>query len=994
LSGIFEGEAAAPRPRRLPSRRPRALIPTLAIVVALAILFSVYVEIWTNRLWFDSLGYGGVFTTMFWTKVGLFFVFGGAFAAATVGNAIIAFRTRPILIGDGYRNPTVERYQDTIDPIRHWVMAAVGVIMFVFAGAGAAGHWKTYLLWRNGEPFGQKDVYFNRDIGFFVFGYPWYRFVVSFGFTLLIVTLLVTAATHYVYGGIRLQGTRNNRMSASAQVQISVIVGIFMLLKAVSYWLDRYGLAISSGHLFTGISYTDAHAVLPAKNILTVIAVICALLFFGNVFRPGWMLPVLGLGLLIFSSLLIGGIWPAIVQRFQVKPSEPDKESHYISLNIEATRSAFGVADVTPQPYAGTSNDTAEKLQTQADELPGVRLIDPKWVSPAFEQLQQQRGFYQMPDVLDVDRYTFGGATTPQDVVIAARELNLDGLNSSQRNWANDHTVYTHGYGVVAAYGDRRSTAGEPVWVEEGLPSVGKLPSFQQEIYYGETEPDYSIVGAPAGTTPVEFNIPASNDTSQDQTSTYQGSGGVAIGSTFNQILYAAKFWDSSIVLSGRVNADSKIIYDREPREMVMKVAPWLDVDGDSYPAVVDGRMVWVLDGYTTSSDYPMSNQLDFSNATSDSLTTETTAVAGQKSDNINYIRNSVKATVDAYDGTVHLYQWDETDPILQAWMRAFPGTVLPKSDLSPDLLAHLRYPEDLFKVQREVLARYHVTADEPLTFYQGSENWDVPADPEVSGDLQPPFYLSVKLPNAESEFSLTSVYVPKNRSNLAAFMAVNADAASPDYGKFTILQLPSNAAVNGPSLAANAMQNDTDVTQKLLPYKNLGTNVLYGNLLTLPLGDEMMYVEPVYTFRESAGTYPILQFVLVGLGSGATGDEGLKVGIDTSFDGALADALGLAPGAVTPPPPGGGGGNPPPSGGGTQQQLTQLLNEAATALQQANDALRSGNLAEYQRLNNLAAEKIAAAQRLQDKISGGSSTGGPTTGTPSSSASTSSGGG
>jgi uncharacterized protein len=995
LSGIFEGEAAAPRPRRLPSRRPRALIPTLAIVVALAILFSVYVEIWTNRLWFDSLGYGGVFTTMFWTKVGLFFVFGGAFAAATVGNAIIAFRTRPILIGDGYRNPTVERYQDTIDPIRHWVMAAVGVIMFVFAGAGAAGHWKTYLLWRNGEPFGQKDVYFNRDIGFFVFGYPWYRFVVSFGFTLLIVTLLVTAATHYVYGGIRLQGTRNNRMSASAQVQISVIVGIFMLLKAVSYWLDRYGLAISSGHLFTGISYTDAHAVLPAKNILTVIAVICALLFFGNVFRPGWMLPVLGLGLLIFSSLLIGGIWPAIVQRFQVKPSEPDKESHYISLNIAATRSAFGVADVTPQPYAGTSNDTAEKLQTQADELPGVRLIDPKWVSPAFEQLQQQRGFYQMPDVLDVDRYTFGGATTPQDVVIAARELNLDGLNSSQRNWANDHTVYTHGYGVVSAYGDRRSTAGEPVWVEEGLPSVGKLPSFQQEIYYGETEPDYSIVGAPAGTTPVEFNIPASNDTSQDQTSTYQGSGGVAIGSTFNQILYAAKFWDSSIVLSGRVNADSKIIYDREPREMVMKVAPWLDVDGDSYPAVVDGRMVWVLDGYTTSSDYPMSNQLDFSNATSDSLTTETTAVAGQKSDNINYIRNSVKATVDAYDGTVHLYQWDETDPILQAWMRAFPGTVLPKSDLSPDLLAHLRYPEDLFKVQREVLARYHVTADEPLTFYQGSENWDVPADPEVSGDLQPPFYLSVKLPNAESEFSLTSVYVPKNRSNLAAFMAVNADAASPDYGKFTILQLPSNAAVNGPSLAANAMQNDTDVTQKLLPYKNLGTNVLYGNLLTLPLGDEMMYVEPVYTFRESAGTYPILQFVLVGLGSGATGDEGLKVGIDTSFDGALADALGLAPGAVTPPPPGGGGGNPPPAGGGTQQQqLTQLLNEAATALQQANDALRSGNLAEYQRLNNLAAEKIAAAQRLQDKISGGSSTGGPTTGTPSSSASTSSGGG
>jgi uncharacterized membrane protein (UPF0182 family) len=938
-------------------------------------------------VWFDSLGYGGVFTTIFCTKIGLFVIFGGALAAATVGNALIAFRSRPFLIGDGYRNPTVERYQDTVDPIRHWVLLGVGVMMFVFGGASAAGHWKTFLLWRNGEPFGQKDVYFGRDIGFFVFGYPWYRFVISFGFTLLIVTLLVTGATHYLYGGIRLQA-RNNRVSAPAQVQISVIVGIFMLLKAVSYWLDRYGLAISSGHLFTGISYTDAHAVLPAKNILAVIALICALLFFGNVFRPGWMLPVLGLGLLILSSLLIGGIWPAIVQRFQVKPSEPDKESPYIAMNIEATRSAFDVADVQPTSYAGTSNDSPDQLKAKADALPGVRLIDPKLVSPAFEQLQQQRGFYQMPDVLDVDRYTIDNQPTPQDVVIAARELNLDGLNSSQRNWANDHTVYTHGYGVVAAYGDRRSVNGEPVWVQQNLPSVGKLPPFQQEIYFGETEPDYSIVGAPAGTAPVEFNIPASTETSQDQTSTYEGKGGVSIGSTFNQLLYAAKFWDSSILLSGRVNSDSKIIYDREPRDMVMKVAPWLEVDGDPYPAVVDGRMVWVLDGYTTSSDYPMSDQLDFSDATSDSLTSETSAVAGQKSDNINYIRNSVKATVDAYDGTVRLYQWDENDPILQAWMRAFPDTVQPKSELSADLLAHLRYPEDLFKVQREVLARYHVTQDEPLTFYQGSENWEVPGDPELTGDLQPPYYLSVKVPGEEPEFSLTSVYVPRNRSNLAAFVAVNADAASDNYGKFTILQLPSNATVSGPSQAANAMQTDTDVTQKLLPYKNAGTDVRFGNLLTLPVGDEMLYVEPVYTLREGSGTYPILQYVVVSLGSGGTSDEGNDVGIGTSFDCALSDALGLGTttceGGSTIPPPTNGGGKPPPNNETQQQELTRLLDEAASYFSQAQDALDNGQLGEYQRLNDLGVQTLQEAQDLQAEIAG-APTNGPTSGPTSS---------
>jgi uncharacterized protein len=345
----------------------------------------------------------------------------------------------------------------------------------------------------------------------------------------------------------------------------------------------------------------------------------------------------------------------------------------------------------------------------------------------------------------------------------------------------------------------------------------------------------------------------------------------------------------------------------------------------------------------------------------------------------------------------VHLYQWDENDPLLKAWMSAFPGTVEPKSALSADLLAHLRYPEDLFKVQREVLARYHVTQDEPLTFYGGSENWEVPADPEVSGDQQPPYYLTVKVPDSTPEFSLTSVYVPRNRSNLAAFVAVNADASSDNYGKFTILQLPSNATVSGPSQAANAMQTDTDVTQKLLPYKNAGTRVLFGNLLTLPVGDEMLYVEPVYTLREGSGTYPILQYIVVSLGSGGSTDEGNQVGISTSFDCALADALGLGTdtctGGTTTPPPDNGGGQQPPPTGTQQQRLTQLLSEAATDLEQANAALRNGDLAEYQRLNEAAANAIAEAQRIQNQISGGSSSGGPTSGAPSSGTPSSGGG-
>ncbi len=692
MSDMFDEEERPQQPpRRKPSQRPRALLPTLGIVVALVVIFSVFVEIWTGRLWFTSLGYGSVFTKVLWTRTLLFFVFGLVLAGVAVGSTYLAFRTRPILFSDGYRNPTVERYQDTVDPIRHWVLIGLGIVMFLFGGASASGQWKTFLLWRNRVPFNQEDVYFHRDIGFFVFSYPWYRFVVSFAFTTLVIALIVAAATHYLYGGIRL-GAKRDRFSHAAQVQLSVLLGLFMLVKAVSYWLDRYGLATSDGSLFTGVSYADANAVLPAKNILMIIALICALLFFGNVIRPGWMLPVLGFGLLILSAILIGGIWPAIVQRFQVKPSEADKERPYIECNIEATRLAYDIDKVDPTPYSGVTTDSDEEIQQLGENLPGVRLIDPKLVSPAFEQLQQQRGFYTMPDVLDVDRYTVPGQEAPQDVVIAARELNLGGLRDDQRNWTNDHTVYTHGYGGVAAYGDQRAPNGDPVWAQQGLSSDGALGEFEPRIYFGESEPDYSIVGAPDGSKPVELNVPATSDTgnASDSYSTYTGGGGVPIGSTFNQILYGAKFWDSSIVLSGRVNSESKIIYDRDPRTMVEKVAPWLTVDSDIYPAIVDGRLTWILDGYTTTADYPMAQHVDLSETTSDSLTPED-AVAAQKADDINYIRNSVKATVDAYDGTVTLYEWDtrpggEPDPLLHAWMERLPGR-------RPAVRRHLRRP-------------------------------------------------------------------------------------------------------------------------------------------------------------------------------------------------------------------------------------------------------------------------------------------------------------
>jgi uncharacterized membrane protein (UPF0182 family) len=967
-------------------------LPTLAIVVALVVLFSLFVELWTNKLWYSSVGPGfnRVFTTLLWTRVALFLVFGLVLSAAVVGNIVIAYRMRPILIGDGYRNPTVERYQDTLDPIRHWVVVAIGVLMFIFGGSSGSGHWRTYLLWRHGVHWGSNDVFFHRDIGFFVFGYPWYRYLISFGFTTLVLGVLAAAATHYLYGGIRLQA-RRDRVVAAAQVQLSLLLGVFMLLKAVSYWLDRYGLEITDGHLLTGITYTDQHAVLPAKQILAIIALICALLFFGNVFRPTWMLPVLGLGLLVLSAILIGGIWPAIVQRFQVKPTETDKEAPYIAMNIAATRDAYNLTNVQVQQYPGVTSDTPKELQTKADTLPGVRLIDPRLVAPAFEQLQQVRGFYKMPDVLDVDRYTLPGQKQPQDVVIAARELDLAGVPASQRNWNNDHTVYTHGYGVVAAFGDKRSPIGEPVWAQQDLPSVGDLGKFQQEVYFGESEPDYSIVGAPPGTPPVELNIPDTQAASTaDQTSTYKGSGGVPVGSAFHRLLYSAKFFDSSILLSGRVNKDSRIIYDREPRKMVEKVAPWLTVDGDPYPAVVNGRLLWILDGYTTTNNYPQSQSVDLHGATSDSLTSEE-AVAGQQNNNINYIRNSVKATVDAYTGQVTLYQWDQQDPLLKTWMSAFPGVVHPRGDISkvPDLMAHLRYPEDLFKVQRELLATYHVT--NPQTFYTGSENWKVPEDPTFANAnlAQPPFYLTVQLPDQKTgQFGLTSVYVPNERQNLASFITVDADAASKTYGQITVLELLSNNAVPGPNLVENAMSTDPNVSAELLKYKQ-DTTVQMGNLLTLPLDKELLYVQPVYTFRGGTGSYPILQFVIVSVGGGGENGQA-QVGIGTSFDQAFANALGLTGSPVAGVQPGGGGGGGHQGGGGSstpQQKLSFYLNKAQQAFQNAKTALDAGDLAGYQSWNDKGVTWLTKYVNLQNSLKGTPTTTAPPTGLPSSGA-------
>ena len=572
------------------------------------------------------------------------------------------------------------------------------------------------------------------------------------------------------------------------------------------------------------------------------------------------------------------------------------------------------------QQYDAEVAVTKDQLKKSADSLPGIRLIDPARTSQAFEQLQQVRGYYSVAPVLDVDRYEINGET--RDLVMGARELDQDGLVPDQRNWANEHTVYTHGYGLVAAFGNNRTAEGgtpsnpdEPPWAEEDLPPRGELSDLTEEgyeprIYFGERSPEYSIVGKAEDDDPnVELDIPeeASGERGTSTFDTEEGTG-VPVGGFVNKLLYALKFGEPNFLLSNRVNSGSEVLYQRTPRERVEKVAPWLTVDGDPYPAVVDGRVLWILDGYTTTDRFPNAERESFQEMTNDALTSSTSYVT-LPTDQINYIRNSVKATVDAYSGEVTLYEWDEEDPILDAWNSVFPEAVTPRDEISEELAAHLRYPEDMFKTQRYMLAQYHVTA--PQEFYKGTDRWQVPEDPAETVKMQPPYRLSVQMPPApdpeeeavsdgsgEAEeaadtadlpvedpvFSLTSVFTPTNRQNLASFVAVNSDATDENYGQFRILRLPDSTQVQGPSQIANTFSADESIQGALLPIKQ-NSQILDGNLLTLPVGGGLLYVQPVYALRESGeGSYPVLQFVLASFGRNA--------GFGTTLTEALNDVL------------------------------------------------------------------------------------------------------
>lgn len=968
-------QGRTPTPTMGGGRRRGALAPTLATLGVLVVILLGLASIWTDVLWYSELGFTEVFRTQVLTQVGLFVVGALLTAGVVFASMYIAYRSRPIYAPMAVDTASLERYRESIEPLRKLVAIGVPVALGLFAGSASSQRWQTFLLWWNGVDFGQRDAQFDRDISFFVFTLPWLQFLTGL---LTMVTFLAAAAAvvvHYLYGGLRLQGP-GPRLTNVARMQLAVLAAVFLLLRAVDFWLGRYALTTkqSSSLQITGLTYTDANATLNARGVLAAISAVIAILFLVAAFVDRWrMLPLYGLVLLVISAVVVGGLYPAVIQRFRVTPSPQNFEFPFIQRNIEATRAAYGLDRVQTQRYSAKTEASSQDLRNDADAIPGIRLLDPTLVSDTFKQLEQNKQYYQFADALDVDRYEVDGSV--RDTVVAVRELNLDGVPADKRNWYNDHFVYTHGFGLVAAYGNEQTSAGAPVFFEGGIPVRGALGEYEPRIYFGEYSPDYSIVGGPADGPKRELDFPDDASETQQANTTYAGDGGVGMGSYLRRILFALKFGEQNILLSEGINSESRIMYDRAPRDRVEKVAPFLTLDGDPYPTIVDGRVVWIIDGYTTSNKYPYSALRLLNEATNDAITASTqsvTALAGQQ---VNYIRNSVKATVDAYDGSVTLYAWDENDPVLQAWRKVFPNVIRPLSDVSADLMSHLRYPEDLFKVQRALLARYHVT--DSASFFSGGDFWQVPPEPTAANDAgaqrQPPYYLSIAMPDQdEPRFSLTSSFIPPpgGRNTLKGYLAVDADAGSTagekreGYGTLRLLQLPTDS-IKGPGQMQNDFNANPTVTTELALLRggaSGASDVELGNMLVLPVAGGLLYVQPVYVRARGETSYPLLQRVLVGYGQ--------KIGFAATLGEALNQVFGTTGGASAPSPDGSGPGEPTDGGtaadGDAQAQLQTALSQAQDAIRQSEAALAEGDFTAYGEAQERLKAAVQAATQAQ----------------------------
>ncbi|MET0296511.1 MAG: UPF0182 family protein [Microbacterium sp.] len=958
-----------------PSRSRRIIAITLAIIAALVVAFFVFANLYTEWLWFDQLGFNGVLLTE-WTARVVMFAIGFLGMAVPVWLAIqLAYRLRPVY---ARLSSQLDRYQEVVEPLRRLAMWGIPIFFGFFAGFAASAQWQTTWTWINGVATGENDPQFGLDTGFYMFALPFYTALVGFVSATLLICLLVTALVSYLYGSVRI-GQRELRISKAARIQLAVLAGLYLLTQGVSLWLDRYQSLVQPGASgrITGPGYTEVNAVILGQEILAYAAVAVAILFFITAVIGRWRFPLIGTAVLLVSALVLGVGYPWVVNTFQVQPNQAAYEREYYQRNLEGTKAAYGIDGLEKTEFSASTTAGAGQLREDAATTTQIRIMDPAIIGPTIRQLEQYRPYYQFQNPLDVDRYEIDG--TMQDTIVSVRELNVDQLGAGS-SWVNNTLVYTHGYGMIAAAGNERTADGNPVFLERGIPATGFLsddPDFEPRVYFGEVSPEYSIVGAPSGTDPIELDYPSGSDGSAGPRTTFEGDGGPSVGSIFNRLLYALKFQSEQILFADGVNDDSQILYDRDPLTRVKKVAPYLELDSDPYPTVVDGRIKWVIDGYTLSANYPYSKTVSLSQAIADATNTQPRFAL----DDINYIRNSVKATVDAYDGSVTLYAWDPEDPVLKTWQKVYPTSVQPISEMSADLISHVRYPTDLFKVQRAMLQVYHV--DDAQSFYERDNAWATPEDPQNPNALQPPYYLTMQMPGQEDpSFSMFTTFIPssstgaESRNVLMGYLAADSNAGreagvkGEDYGKLRMLEIAAETTVPGPGQVQNRFDSDPTVSQQLNVLTIGQSEVLNGNLLTLPVGGGLLYVQPVYVQASEGTKLPQLRKVLVAFGDDIAFEDTLAGALDTLFGGESGAETGddeVVPedggtAEPTPEPTTEPGTEPTPAPSVPAGDYAAALEDARQAMLDRDAALKSGDLTAFAEADE---RLTAAVERL-----------------------------
>ncbi len=882
----------------------------MAGVLALFIFLNILKGFYSEWLWFSSLGYGNVFTTILKTKVLVFFSAAIIFFILFLGNLVLATRLAPKTEPSFWPWAIVRRIQ----PILRWNVILGTLLLSLIFGLVAQGNWEVMLRFFNGQPFGITDPVFHREISFYVFSLPFLQLLRGWLLGALIVTLLGSAGVYLLsYTVQRLKFDFARPVLAHIGGLGIAILGLF----AWGYWLGIWELVFSTQGVVFGASYADMHAKLPAQWILLAVVLIFMGVILVSVLRRNSRWLLYGVGGWIVAAIIVGGIFPGLVQRLQVQPNELALETPYIEYNIQFTREAFALDRVEEQPFPAEEAPSPQDIAQNEVTIDNIRLWDHRPLKDTYNQIQSIRLYYDFHDV-DVDRYIIDGEY--RQVMLSARELSVEKLAGEAQTWVNRQLQFTHGYGIALSPVNEVSAEGLPVLLVKDIPPVGDFNIERPQIYFGEKTDHYVIVK----TKTQEFDYPMGDENIYGY---YQGKDGVSLDSFMRRLVYAWQFGDLNILISGELTPESRVLYYRNITERVNHLAPFLELDSDPYLVITDGRLFWIQDAYTTSDRYPYSEPLG----------------------SINYIRNSVKVVIDAYDGSVTFYVTDPEDALIRTYQAIFPDLFVPAEQMPESLRVHLRYPEDMFNIQAKVYQTYHMR--DARVFYNKEDLWAVPKEFYAGREqLMEPYYIIMRLPDEErEEFLLMLPFTPVNKNNTIGWLAARCDGEN--YGKLLAYHFPKERLVYGPSQIENRIQQDTVITEQLALWGRGGSRVIRGNLLLIPLGESLLYVEPVFLQAETGGL-PQLKRVIVVAGDRIAMEPTLKESIAAIFG---AEVPPTEPPVVTPPAP-------PEPEEPVAADIANLIEEAQRHYNKAQEYLKAGDWAGYGR-------ELSALEAVLDRL-------------------------